>query len=187
MKLLFDFFPALLFFIAYKIWGIFVATGVLIVASAIQIIIMWVKNRRVEPMHLITFLLILIFGGLTIALHDAMFLKWKVSIVNWLFGAAFLLSRIFMKKPLIRVIFESTNRHKDTHAHLAKLPNTIWLRLNWMWSLFFLGLGTVNIIVVYAFSTSVWVDFKVFGILLLTLVFMIIQTFYLLRQFKQYQ
>lgn len=187
MKLLFDFLPVLLFFVAYKVWDIFVATGVLIVASVVQIAYMWRKSGRVEPVYLITFILVLIFGGLTIILHDVEYLKWKVSVINWLLGAAFLLSHIFMKKPLIQFIFEKTNRQQQAQQHFAKLPRSTWANLNIMWGVFFLILGTVNVAIIYTFSTNVWVNFKVFGILGLTVVFMIIQSIYLLKKFKQYR
>lgn len=186
MKLLFDFFPALLFFIAYKLFGIFVATGVLIAASTVQIVYMWVKKRRVEPMYLITFILILVFGGLTIALHDVMFLKWKVSIVNWLFGIAFIAGQIFMKKPVVQFLFEHASQSSKAENPFEKLPATVWSRLNLMWAIFFLALGTINVFVVYLFSTSVWVDFKVFGILGLTIIFMVIQSIYIIQKTRRH-
>ena len=186
MKLLFDFFPLLVFFIAYKLFGIYVATGVLIGASALQMGYMWFKHHRIEMMHAITFVLVLVFGGLTIILHDVMFLKWKVSIVNWLFGAAFLLSRFLMKKNLVQHLFEIANKQSKGDNQLHHVPKMVWDKLNWMWALFFFFLGTLNILVVYNFSTNTWVDFKVFGILGLTVIFMIIQTVYLVRKMKQH-
>lgn len=175
-KLLIDFFPVLLFFIAYKIWGIFVATGILIAASAMQIIGLWVWQRRLESMHIITFVLVLVFGGLTIYLHDAEFLKWKVSIANWLFGAAFLFTQWFTKKTLIeRLLAQSAQ---------LDLPSQAWRTLNQLWGWFFIFVGTLNVIIIYAFSTEIWVDFKVFGILGLTIIFIVIQTAYLMKYVK---
>ena len=186
MKLLFDFFPLVLFFIVYKIWGIYVATGVLIVGSLFQMAYMWFKYKRIEPMHAITFVLVLVFGGLTIILHDVMFLKWKVSIVNWLFAIAFLLSRFFMKKTLIEHLFNMSAKGKtEDHNPLHHIPKTVMHKLNWMWTGFFFILGALNLFVVYHFSTSVWVDFKVFGIMGLTVIFIIIQTFYLMKEIKK--
>lgn len=185
MKLLFDFFPLLAFFIVYKIWGIYAATGVLIIASALQMLYTWFKHHRIEPMHAITFVLVLIFGGLTIALHDVMFLKWKVSIVNWLFSAAFILSRFCMKKTLIEHLFSLSTKGKPADQNpLHHLSKAVLYKLNWMWALFFLLLGTLNIILVYTVSTNTWVDFKVFGSLGLTVIFMIIQTVYLFKHLK---
>ena len=120
-------------------------------------------------MHVVTFVLVLVFGGLTIWLHDAMFLKWKVSIVNWLFGAAFLLTQLIGKRTLVEMLMNAQ----------IQLPKLVWQRLNTMWGVFFLLMGTLNIYVVYHYSTATWVDFKVFGMLGLTVIFIIIQTAYL--------
>ena len=173
MQFLYDFFPILLFFIAYKLKGIFVATAVLIIASAIQIAYTFFKKRKVEPLHLFTFVLILIFGGLTLWLHDADFLKWKVSIVNWLFAVLFLISTL-TSKPLIQRILEPN----------IALPEKAWQRLNMAWASFFFALGILNYLVMTHFSTDVWVDFKVFGLFGLTLIFIIGQGIYLYRHLK---
>ncbi len=101
MKLLIDFFPILLFFIAYKLAGIYVATGVAIAAAALQVGWSWWRHRRVETMHLITLALLVVFGGLTIALQDPIFVMWKPTLVNWLFAAAFLGSQLIGQRPLI--------------------------------------------------------------------------------------
>ena len=122
-----------------------------------------------------TFLLVLIFGGATIWLHDVMFLKWKVSIVNWLFACAFLLSEWLAPKNIIRYLMEAN----------IKLPMPVWRRLNLIWALFFLLMGFINLYVMYHFSTSIWVDFKVFGMLGLTLLFIIIQSAYLFKYIKE--
>ena len=177
MKLLFDFFPLLIFFIVYKVLGIFYATGAIIIASAIQIAFMWLTTKRVEIMHVITFFLLLIFGGATILLHDAEFLKWKVSIVNWLFGIGFLASQVFLKTPFIQYIMGNS----------IELPKQLWKRLNLAWAGFFILMGCINIYVAYAFDTSVWVNFKVFGLLGLTLVFVVIQTLFLVKYLKETQ
>lgn len=174
MKLFFDFFPLLVFFIVYKIWGIYYATGAIIIASTIQIAYLWFRYKRFELMHIITFVLLVIFGGLTIILHDAEFLKWKVSIVNWLFGAGFLASQLFMKKTIIEYLMDKN----------LTLPKKVWNRLNLLWCLFFFILGTINLWVLHYFSTAVWVNFKVFGLLGLTAVFVVIQTLYLIRHVK---
>ena len=126
-------------------------------------------------MHVITFVLLAVFGGLTIILHDAEFLKWKVSIVNWLFGAGFIASQLFMKKTFIQYLMDKS----------IDLPQRVWNRLNLSWALFFILLGTLNIIVAHFYSTDVWVNFKVFGLLGLTVVFVILQTVYLVRHAKQ--
>lgn len=174
MKLLYDFFPVLVFFIGYKLFGIYAATAALIVASCVQVIYLWLRYKRVESMHVITFILVLIFGGATLLLHDVMFLKWKVSIVNWLFGAACLFSQWFSKKSLIQRLMEQN----------IQLPQPVWKRLNSMWAWFFILMGTINIFIAYELSTNAWVDFKVFGMMGCTVAFVIIQTIYLYKHVK---
>jgi intracellular septation protein len=173
MKLLYDFFPLLCFFIAYKLFGIYVGTAVLIIASAIQVGYSWFKYRKIIPMHLVAFILLLIFGGMTLWLHDAEFLKWKVSLVNWLFAGIFFASQLF-GTPIIQRLMASN----------LSLPRLVWQRLNALWGLFFLVLGCLNYFVMHHYSTEVWVEFKVFGILGLTVVFIIIQAIYLYPHLK---
>ena len=174
MKFLYDLFPLLVFFIAYKIAGIYVATGLLIVASAVQVTYLWLRYRRIEKMHWIAFALILIFGGATLLLHDAKFLQWKVSIINWLFGLAFLATQWFTAKPLIQRFMDNA----------VQLPMIVWKRLNLAWGLFFIALGIANWVVFQHYSLNFWVDFKVFGLPALTVLFVICQTVYLYRHLK---
>jgi len=171
MKLLFDFFPILLFFIAYKTFDIFVATAVAIVAAIVQVGISRFKNKRYETMHLVTLALIIVFGGATLLLQDEMFIKWKPSIVNWLFGLAFLASQFVGQQPLV----------KRMMAGAIDMPAPIWTRLNLAWSLFFLALGLINVYVIYNFDTDTWVNFKLFGMMGLTIGFVIIQGIYIAR------
>lgn len=171
MALLFDFFPVLLFFIAYKAAGIFVATAVLIVATIVQLGVGWLRNRKVQVMHLVTAGLVLLFGGLTLAVHDEVFIKWKPTIVYWLFASAFVAMRLFSRRSLLERLMAE---------HLA-LPGHLWPRLDAAWTVFFLALGALNLYVAYAFSTATWVDFKLFGLLGLTLLFVLIQGFYIAR------
>lgn len=171
MKFLFDFFPIVLFFIAYKVHGIFVATAVAIAASFIQVGLHWVKHRKFENMHLVTLALIVFFGGLTLALQDETFIKWKPSVVNWLFGIVFLGSQFIGNKNLVERMMGSS----------ITLPSFIWPRLNMAWSLFFIALGFANLYVMSYYDTDTWVDFKMFGMMGLTLAFILIQGVYLAR------
>ncbi len=171
MKILFDFFPILLFFIAFKVFDIYVATAVAIAATALQVAVAWFRKRKVEPMHLITLVLIVVFGGATIYFKDETFIKWKPTVVNWLFGLAFLLSQVFGERPFVERMLGSN----------VQLPPPIWRRLNLMWAVFFLTLGVVNLFVAYSFDTETWVNFKLFGLLGLTLLFAVAQSIYLSR------
>jgi len=176
MKFLFDFFPILLFFVAYKAsdGDMFLATGVIIVASVVQVSISWWKHRRVEKMHLITLGLVLLFGGLTLALQDEQFIKWKVSVVNWLFGLAFLGSQFIGRKSLVERMMSAT----------ISVPKPVWTRLNLSWVTFFLGMGFLNLYVMTHFDDDTWVDFKFYGVLGLTFLFILAQAFYLTRHVR---
>lgn len=171
MKLLYDFFPILLFFIAYKVYDIYVATAVAIAAAFVQTGLYWLKHRRFENTHLLTLGLLVLFGGLTLALHDPVFIKWKPTLVNWLFAIGFLGSLFIGRKPLVERMM----------GHAVRLPAPVWSRLNWAWIWFFVVMGVLNLYVAYNFSEDTWVNFKLFGMLGLTLAFVIAQSLYLSR------
>jgi intracellular septation protein len=177
MQLLFDFLPVIAFFVAYKLADIYVATAVIIVATVVQVSIHWLRTRRVNPMHLVSAGFVLVFGGLTLAIRSATFIMWKPTVVNWLFGAAFLASfwRRVSDRPLIQRLMTATG------AELPLSP-ALWRRLNWMWILFFMLMGTANLVVFRYFDEETWVDFKLFGMLGLTLAFIVAQGFWLSAQ-----
>lgn len=171
MKFLYDFFPILLFFIAYKLGDIYIATGVAITAAAVQTGAFWIRHRRFEKMHLVTFGLLLFFGGLTLILRDPVFIKWKPSVINWLFAAVFLGSHWIGEKPAVERMM----------GHAIQAPGPVWLKLSWMWITFFISVGLLNLYVAYTFSEDIWVNFKLFGMLGITFAFVIGQSFYLGR------
>lgn len=174
MKFLFDFFPVFLFFITYYAYDIYVATAVTIAASFLQVGLFWYKFRRFEKMHVITLAIITVLGGLTLILQNEMFIKWKPTVVNWLFGVVFLGSQFIGKRPVVQRMM----------SHAIELPDAVWTRLNLGWVLFFITMGIVNLYVVYNFDTDIWVDFKLFGMMGLTLAFVILQAFYITRHSK---
>ncbi|NIN36528.1 MAG: septation protein A, partial [Gammaproteobacteria bacterium] len=131
----------------------------------------WVIHRRFEKMHLITLVVILCLGGLTILLRNKVFIMWKPTVVNWLFALVFLGSEFIGSKPLIQRMMD----------HAMNLPQLVWYRLNRSWIVFFIFSGLVNIYVAYNFAEHIWVNFKLFGLLGLTLLFAIGQAFYLAR------
>ena len=180
MKFLIDFFPVLAFFVAFYIpedrdQGIYLATAAAIAASLVQIAVMWIAKRRVENMHLATFLLLLVLGGATLLLQDKTFIKWKPTAVNWLFAIVFLGSQYIGEKPIIRRMMETS----------IQIPPALWAPLNLSWVLFFLVMGTMNLYVAFNFSETVWVNFKLFGILGLTFIFAIGQALYLARYINE--
>lgn len=175
MAFLYDFFPVILFFVVYKLWGIYSATAVLIVASLAQIGLTWLRKRQIQKMHVITAVLVLIFGGITLLIRDEIFIKWKPTVVNWLFAAGFLASQWIGRQPIIQRLL---------NAQVA-LPEAVWRRLNTMWAAFFLLMGAANLFVVYRYDTDAWVNFKLFGMLGLTVVFVFLQALYLARHLPE--
>ncbi len=174
MRLLYDFFPILVFFAAYKLAGIYVATAAAIAATGLQVGLHWLRHRRVEAMHLVTLGLIVVFGGATLLLHDELYIKWKPTVLNWLFALAFLGSQLFGGRTLVERVM----------GREIALPPAVWRRLNLGWALFFGFVGALNLYVAYRFPTDVWVDFKLFGIVGLTLLFVVGQGLWLARHLE---
>ncbi|MDW7535339.1 MAG: septation protein A [Candidatus Nitrotoga sp.] len=171
MKMLFDLFPILLFFIAFKVFNIYVATGTAIAATVIQII--WVKWRhgKVDAMLWVSFVIIAIFGGATLALHDETYIKFKPTILYWLFAAILIGSNLLLKKNLMRTLLQEK----------IILPVRVWGQLNLSWGIFFAVLGVVNLYVAFNFSTDAWVNFKIFGTTGMMLLFIVFQAMLLTK------
>jgi intracellular septation protein len=175
MKFLADFFPILLFFIAYKTHDIYVATAVAIAASALQVGYYQLRYRKVEKMQWVTLGLLVFFGGMTLAFHDPDFIKWKPTVVNCLFALAFLGSQFIGEKTLLQRMMDQA----------ITLPAPIWIRLNYLWIGFFVAIGLVNLYVAFNYSEETWVNFKLFGMLGLTFAFVIAQGFYIARHAQE--
>jgi len=167
MKFFFDIFPVILFFIAFKLGDIFIATGVAIAATFAQIGWVWFKHRKVDTMLWASLGIITVFGGLTLIFHDETFIKWKPTILYWAFAVAMLIGTLVFRKNLIRTLL----------AEQMKLPESVWNKVNWSWIVFFVFMGFANLAVAFAFnlSTDDWVNFKLFGGMGLMFVFVIIQ------------
>ena len=171
IKQLVEFFPILLFFIAFKLYDIYVATAVVIVATIFQVAYTWFKFRKVEMMQWITLALVVIMGGLTLILHDEQFVKWKLSIIEWLFGGAFLGSQFIGRAPFIERMMSSQ----------LTLPAVIWKRLNLCWAGFFIGVGCLNVYVMFNYNTNDWVTFKTFIVPGMMALFIVIQMIFLYK------
>ena len=201
MKLLVDFFPIILFFVSYHqanflientfigslidtskpevILATIVATGVAIVASFVQVSYHWIMTRKFEKMHLFSLALITVLGGLTIAFGDPDFVKWKPTVLNWLFAVVFFISFFIGEKTLV----------ERAMGNQIELPDGVWNRLNIAWVGFFIISGAANLYVAFYYALDVdektrmdmWVDFKLFGLMGLTLLFIILQAIYLTR------
>jgi intracellular septation protein len=165
MKLLFDLFPVILFFIAFKVWDIYVATAVAIAASFLQIAWVWLRHRKVDNMLWVSLAVIVVFGGATLLLHDETFIKWKPTVLYWLFGLTLFVAGVGFRKNLIKAMMKEQ----------IELPEPAWNRLLMSWVGFFAVMGVANLYVAYNFSTDTWVNFKLFGGMGLMLVFVVVQ------------
>jgi intracellular septation protein len=174
MKLLFDFFPILLFFIIYKFTDIYVATAVAMVASISQVAFYRLKFQHYEKMHLISLAIIMVLGSATLFFHNPWFIKWKPTGIYWLSAIIFFGSSYIGSKPVIQKMMEAN----------IKLSPQIWHRLNMAWSLFFIIMGALNLYVAYYYDTNAWVNFKLFGGVGFTLIFVLIQAFYLTKHME---
>jgi len=161
MQLLVDFFPIVIFAAAYWARGIYVATAALMIATAAQVAYQWFRHRKINKMLLVSSLLVAFFGALTLILRNPQFIKWKVTVVYWLFASAFAGTQ-FAKKTLAEIAL----------GQAIKLDAAFWRKLNVVWAVVFFMLGAVNLYVMYTFSNTIWVWYKVAAIVVtfLTLV-----------------
>lgn len=175
MKLLVDFLPIVLFFMAYKWKGIYAATLTIMIVTALQVIYTKITKKKVETVHIVTLVLLLVFGGATLILQDEMFIKWKVSVVNWLFALTFIGSHFIGDKTIIERMM----------SNAITLPKEIWTKLNISWSIFFTLIGVTNLYVILNYDTNTWVNFKLFGVLGATIIFIIIQSIVMTKYIKK--
>lgn len=187
VKQFIDFIPLILFFIVFKIspreiellgysfqfGGIFSATAVLVIASIVVYGILFIKQKRLDNNQWITVGGCLFFGCLTLLLQDEVFIKWKAPAVNWIFALVFLGSQFIGKEPVIKRLM----------GKAVTLPDNVWTKLNIAWVIFFIICGAANLFVAFTYE-SIWVDFKVFGSLIMTIIFIIAQGIYLSRYIK---
>ncbi len=206
MKFLFDLFPVLLFFGIFK-WGqsnpeaaqalldqylsgavgsaagtaghapILLATAVAIVASFAQIGWLLARGRKVDPMLWMSLVIITVFGGATIYFNNETFIKWKPTVLYWLFGSVLTVSAVFFRKNLIRSLMSKQ----------VELPDLAWSKLNWSWVAFFAFMGVANLYVAFTYSTDTWVNFKLFGGTGLMLVFVLAQAMLIAKHVEEKQ
>ena len=170
VKFLSDFFPLILFFVAYRFAGIYMATAVAIAATVALIAWSLARRHKVSTMQWVSLGIIVVFGGATLLLHDERFIKWKPTVLYWLFGAV-LAGAIALRRNLVRTML----------SEQVQLPDAIWTRLNWSWVAFFAFMGALNLYVAYNYSTDNWVNFKLFGGMGLMLLFVVAQAMVLSR------
>ncbi|PRC91304.1 septation protein A [Solimicrobium silvestre] len=206
MKILFDLFPVILFFVMFK-WGeghasaaqsflqtyfgnlisggvpsqalapIILATAVTIVATVLQIAYLLVRRKKVDGMLWISFLIVSVFGGLTIYFHNETFIKWKPTMLYWSYAVALIVSQFALHKNLTRTFL---SKLEDDLV----IPETVWSKLNYVWIAFFIAMGGLNLLIAYNFSTDIWVNFKLFGSMGFMFVFLLLQIIFLSRYSK---
>ena len=176
-KLLFDLFPLVLFFIAYRLADIYIATAVAMAAGVCQIGWLRLTGRKIEVMHWVNLAIIVVFGGATLWLHNDAFIKWKPTVLYWMFGGVILGAHLFFGRNVLRSMLGSQ----------VKLPDPVWTRMAISWAVFFLIAGGLNLFVAFSgyFTESQWVTFKVFGLFGLLLLFVIVQSLYLSRHMQE--
>ncbi|OXY83010.1 septation protein A [Oceanimonas doudoroffii] len=172
MKQFAEFIPLIIFFVVYKTVDIYAATGALMAATCVQMLVQWLRHKKLEKMHLVTLVLVLGFGGMTMFFQDDAFIKWKVTAVNGLFALGLLISRYGFSKNLIQQMLGKE----------LTLPDAIWDKANLAWAGFFAFCGALNVYVAFNLPQEWWVNFKVFGLLGLTLLFTLATVLYLYRQ-----
>jgi intracellular septation protein len=177
MQLLFDFLPLIVFFVAYRMYDLYVATAALMVTMALQLAFQWLRHRKVNNMLLISTLLVAVFGGITLAVRNPVFIQWKVTVVNWLFAVAFLGSQLFGTKTLTERVM----------GHAIELDARLWKQLNTIWVVNFAVLGAVNLFVMYNFDEATWVLFKSWGMIGLSLLTAIGQAVWISARTSQQQ
>jgi intracellular septation protein len=170
MKFLFDLLPVVLFFVAFKLADIYTATAVAIGTTVLQVAWLKLRRQRVPGMLWASLGIIVVFGGATLLLQDETFIKWKPTVLYWLF-AAVLAGAALLRKNLIRSVLSQE----------MQLPDAVWSRLNWSWVAFFAFMGVANLYVAYNYSTDLWVNFKLFGGMGLMLLFVVAQALFLAR------
>lgn len=158
MQLFYEIFPVFLFFIAFKFYGIYVATAVGMITTAMQVVLTRFFTKAWDKKQLITLAIFVLFGGMTLYFQDPIFVKWKPTIIFWLFALVILGSQLFTTKPIMQRMMEGA--FKDQ----GDIPISVWKKINLFWAVFFISLGTVNLYIAYTFSNDAWVNFKFYGI-----------------------
>jgi intracellular septation protein len=169
MKFFFDLLPVILFFVGFKLYGIFTATSIAIGVTLAMIVYAKIRHGKIEKMLLVNGAIISVLGGITLLLHDQTYIMWKPTVLYWLMAAVLLVSNLFFEKNFIQQMMG-----KMIHA-----PKPIWDKVNWVWVVFLVALGFLNLYVAFNFSLDTWVNFKLFGVTSMLFLFMVAHTFVL--------
>ena len=172
MKFFFDLLPVILFFVGFKLYGIFAATAIAIGTTLAMIVYSKIRHGKIEKMLLINGAIISVLGGVTLLLHDQTYIMWKPTVLYWLMAAVLLVSNLFFNKNFIQQMM----------GKMLNAPKPIWDKVNLVWVVFLILLGFLNLYVAFNFSLDTWVNFKLFGVTGMMFIFVIVQTL-LLRKY----
>ncbi|MDA8561694.1 septation protein IspZ [Gammaproteobacteria bacterium] len=175
INVIYEFLLAALFFIVYKLYDVYMATIVIMVGATIQVFATRIFKGKFDKKQSIILFVLLFFGSLTLYFHDPIFIKWKLTVVYWAVGLAFVLSHFVGKKTLIQYLFASVG----PDSNKINIPSSVLRSLNVAWSLFFIILGGINILIAYNFSTDFWVNFKLYGVFGALILFVVVQSLFL--------
>lgn len=175
-KIIFDFLPLILFFVALKLGDIYIATKVAMAATVLQIIWLKVKRQKIEASHWLNLIVIVLFGGLTIYLQDDNFIKWKPTVLYWIFALIIAGALLISNNNLIKRLMGTQ----------ITLPEPVWTKLAYSWSAFFALMGILNLFVAFSgyFTIDQWATFKVFGLTILLIAFVIGQSLVLAKYMR---
>ncbi|HTT03249.1 MAG TPA: inner membrane-spanning protein YciB [Steroidobacteraceae bacterium] len=176
MQALLELAPLAVFLVAYYVRGLYFATGALMVAMGLLLLVDLARERRIPPMHGLSAALVFAFGGATLALHDQRYIQWKPTIFFWLVSAAFLLSLWIGERPLVERLLSKSL------GSTLQVPGAVWRRLTWVWVSYCAALGVLNLVVAFNASQRAWVNFKVFGLTLAMFLFIALQVAWLARR-----
>jgi intracellular septation protein len=175
LKTIIELFPVVFFFAAFKLTNdMFKATAVAIVCAVLQVGLMKWQKIQIKPIHWFSAGLVIILGGISIYVHNPMFLKWKFSVLEWCLGAAILIGQFAFNKNMLKLLL----------GQELTLPDGVWKKLGLMWAAFFIFLGILNIYIAYQYDDAVWVNFKTYGSLGLTMAFMLVQSLWISRHMQ---
>ena len=173
--MVFDFILVILFFVIFKFYDIYAATAVIMIGAFLQVLWTRFRLKKYDKKQIMLLVIVVLFGGMTLYFHNPIFIKWKPTIVFWMFGIALFFSQFVGSKPLMQHMLESILSSKQP------IPKNIWHKINAAWATFFILIGTVNIVIAYCFSTDAWVNFKLWGVLSAFILFSIAQSLYLAK------
>ncbi|MCK6369731.1 MAG: septation protein IspZ [Gammaproteobacteria bacterium] len=178
MQVLVDLLPVIAFVVAYYLSGydFNVALQVIMAVMTLQVAITWLVKRSVNRMLLMSWALVVVLGGISLVLKNELIFKWKPTILNWAFAVIFLGSQFIGNKTIIQRLLQSVSSDE------IRLSQRDWRSLNLMWVAFFLVSGAANIYVAYTFDERTWVNFKLFGLIGMTFVFVLIQAAWMARR-----